>query len=277
MLPADPALHYPHGVAGKRACPPEDMGGVWGYAEFLALSVPRPPLPPLAALSQYEDVQPDFSVTNETAPAVAEICARLDGLPLAIELVAARSRLLSPEAPRLGKRLRVATVGARDLPDRQRTLRAAMDWSYDLRGTRFLMAVRKRSDGVIVSVALPRSRLCMGSHLQTCGLHGQARAPPEHSRLDIPAVFQTGAAGKRDPHVASGSECPCNGTSANTSTPAQHLQKPGGMQDRREKSGRTDSQCTRRGLWWPRSTRTPVDAPAPEFRAQIQRSGRIRR
>jgi predicted ATPase/Tfp pilus assembly protein PilF/DNA-binding XRE family transcriptional regulator len=108
------------------------------------LGVPRPPLPALAALSQYEavrlfiaraqDAQPDFAVTNETAPAVAEICARLDGLPLAIELVAARSRLLEPEAllARLGERLRVATGGARDLPARQQTLRAAIDWSYDL-------------------------------------------------------------------------------------------------------------------------------------------------
>jgi predicted ATPase/class 3 adenylate cyclase len=108
------------------------------------LRVPRPPLPALVALSQYEavrlfiaraqDAQPDFAVTNETAPAVAEICARLDGLPLAIELVAARSRLLGPEAllARLGERLRVATGGARDLPARQQTLRAAIDWSYDL-------------------------------------------------------------------------------------------------------------------------------------------------
>jgi predicted ATPase/class 3 adenylate cyclase len=108
------------------------------------LAVPRPPLPGLAVLSDYEavrlfivraqEVQPDFAVTDASAPAVVEICARLDGLPLAIELVAARSRLLSPEAllARLGERLRVATGGARDLPDRQRTLRATMDWSYDL-------------------------------------------------------------------------------------------------------------------------------------------------
>ena len=69
------------------------------------LSVPRPPLPGLEALSQYEAVrlfitratavQPSFTISNESAPAVAEICARLDGLPLAIELVAARSRLLT--------------------------------------------------------------------------------------------------------------------------------------------------------------------------------------
>ena len=108
------------------------------------LTVPMPPLPSLEALSQYEavrlfiararDARPDFAVTNETAPAVAEICARLDGLPLAIELVAARTRVLSPEAllARLGERLRMATGGARDLPDRQRTLRAAIDWSYSL-------------------------------------------------------------------------------------------------------------------------------------------------
>jgi len=108
------------------------------------LAVPRPPLPPLATLSQYEavklfiaramDADPAFAITNETAPAVAEICARLDGLPLAIELAAARVRLLPPEAllARLGNRLKVATGGARDLPARQQALRAAIDWSHDL-------------------------------------------------------------------------------------------------------------------------------------------------
>ncbi len=102
------------------------------------------PLRPLETLAQYEavrlfierarDVLPDFSVTDETAPAVAEICVRLDGLPLAIELAAARVRVFTPPAllSRLEHRFGVLTGGARDLPARQRTLRATIDWSYSL-------------------------------------------------------------------------------------------------------------------------------------------------
>jgi tetratricopeptide (TPR) repeat protein len=79
-------------------------------------------------------VKPDFAVTNETAPAVAEICHRLDGLPLAIELAAARIRMLPPQTmlARLGQRLPLLTGGARDAPARQQTLRNAIAWSYDL-------------------------------------------------------------------------------------------------------------------------------------------------
>ncbi len=75
-----------------------------------------------------------FGITTENAPAVIELCRQLDGLPLAIELAAARVKLLSPEAvlARLGDRLGLLTGGARDLPDRQRTLRATLDWSYSL-------------------------------------------------------------------------------------------------------------------------------------------------
>ena len=79
-------------------------------------------------------VKPDFTVTTENASAIAEICSRVDGLPLAIELAAARVKMLSPQAllARLQSRLEVLTAGARDLPERQQTLRRTIDWSYDL-------------------------------------------------------------------------------------------------------------------------------------------------
>jgi predicted ATPase len=109
------------------------------------LELPDPKrLPDPEALARYEAVtlfiqraraaRPDFEVTNASAPAVAELCARLDGLPLAIELAAARVKLLSPQAPlaRLGRRLSLLTGGARDLPARQQTLHSTIDWSYDL-------------------------------------------------------------------------------------------------------------------------------------------------
>jgi predicted ATPase/class 3 adenylate cyclase len=108
------------------------------------LDVPDPAHPPEpGALSQFDSValfveraraiKPGFAVTSANAPAVAELCARLDGLPLALELAAARVKLLPPRAllTRLGRRLDLLT-GPRDLPARQRTLRAAIDWSHDL-------------------------------------------------------------------------------------------------------------------------------------------------
>ena len=101
-------------------------------------------LPDLGALSQYESValfiqraqavKADFAVTNTNAPAVAAICARLDGLPLAIELAAARIKYFPPQAllSRLEQGLSVLSGGARDLPVRQQTLRGTIAWSYDL-------------------------------------------------------------------------------------------------------------------------------------------------
>jgi predicted ATPase/DNA-binding CsgD family transcriptional regulator len=79
-------------------------------------------------------IQPTFHVTPANARAIAEICVRLDGLPLAIELAAARSKLLPPQAllKRLSHRLEVLTGGAQDLPTRQQTLRNTLQWSYDL-------------------------------------------------------------------------------------------------------------------------------------------------
>ena len=79
-------------------------------------------------------VQPRFQLDAANSAAVAEICRRLDGLPLALELAAARIALLPPTAllRRLEQRLPLLTTGARDLPTRQRTLRTAIDWSYSL-------------------------------------------------------------------------------------------------------------------------------------------------
>ena len=79
-------------------------------------------------------VQPAFAVTAANAQAVTEICQRLDGLPLALELAAARAKLFTPAelADRLRDRMAVLTTNARDAPARHRTLRAALEWSYDL-------------------------------------------------------------------------------------------------------------------------------------------------
>ena len=120
---------------------------VYGEQEFPVPPLALPDLkalPSLSALSQFEAVRlfieravavkPDFKATNENAPAIAGICERVDGLPLAIELAAARVKLFSPQAllTRLEKSLSALGSGARDLPGRQQTLRGAIQWSYDM-------------------------------------------------------------------------------------------------------------------------------------------------
>jgi predicted ATPase len=109
------------------------------------LALPDPKrLPDLATLSHYaavalfvqraQAIKPDFQVTNANARAIVEICARLDGLPLAIELAAARIKLLPSQAllARLDQPLAVLAGTSRDLPIRQQTLRSTIAWSYDL-------------------------------------------------------------------------------------------------------------------------------------------------
>jgi predicted ATPase/class 3 adenylate cyclase len=123
---------------------------VYGEQEYpvppLGLPDPRHLPDDLGALRQYEAValfieraraiKPDFAITNENAAAVAEICVRLDGLPLAIELAAARIRILPPHQmlSRLESRLSLlsGSLAVRDVPARQQTLRGAIEWSHDM-------------------------------------------------------------------------------------------------------------------------------------------------
>lgn len=123
---------------------------VYGEYEY---PVPPLPVPELEQLSSLEvlagnpavtlfveraaAVKAEFALTEENAPVVAQICCRVDGLPLAIELAAARVKMLSPAAvlARLQSRLELLTCGAVDMPARQQTLRRTIDWSHDLLNT----------------------------------------------------------------------------------------------------------------------------------------------
>jgi predicted ATPase/transcriptional regulator with XRE-family HTH domain len=119
----------------------------YGEQEYPLSPLPLPDpsrLPPIERVGQYDAVRlfvaraqavtPDFTLTEANAPAVAEICHRLDGLPLAIELAAARIKVLPPRAllKRLEQRLPLLTGGARTLPARQQTMRDTIAWSHDL-------------------------------------------------------------------------------------------------------------------------------------------------
>ncbi len=139
------------------ACPPlkvmvtsREVPHVRARHEFTVPPLPLPDLkhlPDLAALSHFaavalfisraQAVKPDFQMTATNAHPIAEICARLDGLPLAIELAAARIKLLPPQAllARLSQRLGVLTSEALDVPERQQTLRNTITWSYQLLDT----------------------------------------------------------------------------------------------------------------------------------------------
>lgn len=108
------------------------------------LSVPAAAVPTLTEVLDSEagrlfveraiEVKPDFAIEDADAPVIAEICRRLDGLPLAIELAVARLRVFSPQGllERLERRLDVLKGGARDLPERQQTIRAALEWSHEM-------------------------------------------------------------------------------------------------------------------------------------------------
>jgi len=135
-------------------------------------------LPDLESLPRYESarlfvertaaVRPDFTLTEQNAPAVAQVCYRLDGIPLAIELAAARTKVLSVEeiSARLGDSFRLLTAGSRTALPRQRTLHATMDWSRGLLGQKELVLFRRLSvfaGGFTLEAA---ESICTGEELQ---------------------------------------------------------------------------------------------------------------
>jgi predicted ATPase/transcriptional regulator with XRE-family HTH domain len=116
---AVPPLALPDPAATAQSPPLEGLAGVAAVRLFLERAI---------------DVSPGFALTDGIAGTVAEVVRRLDGLPLAIELAAARLKVLTPETllARLERRLPLLTEGPRDLPDRQRTMHDAIGWSHDL-------------------------------------------------------------------------------------------------------------------------------------------------
>lgn len=116
---------YEHAVPPLDVPDPADLADVETFSQYESVAL---------FIQRARAVRDSFAVTNDNAPAVAEICARLDGLPLAIELAAARIKLFPPQAllQRLDSRLKLLTGGARDLPQRHQTLRGTIDWSYSL-------------------------------------------------------------------------------------------------------------------------------------------------
>jgi non-specific serine/threonine protein kinase len=151
-------------------------------------------LPDVDALTRYEAValfiqraqavRPDFQATTANAAVIAELCARLDGLPLAIELAAARVKLLSPQAllARLSNRLALLTGGARDRPARQQTLRGTIDWSYELLDPDAQVLFTQLAVFVGGATLDSIEAVCDGGERGTG--HG-ASGTPAHSALDL--------------------------------------------------------------------------------------------
>jgi predicted ATPase len=142
---------------------------------------------------------PQFQLTAENVRTIADICIRLDGLPLAIELAAARMKLLPPQAllVRLSQRLSVLTDGARTLPERQRTLRNTLQWSYDLLNADEQQLFRR--------MAVFVGGYTLGAIAAVCGVGGRDQISDVMSRvsslLDHSLLYQTKQEGE-EPRLA---------------------------------------------------------------------------
>ena len=132
-------------------------------------------------VARAREVRPDFVLTDENASDVAEICRRLDGLPLTIELAAARVKLLPPQAllARMDRRLPLLTGGPRDAPERQQTLRDAIAWSYDLLGKQEQRTFRR------LAVFVGGFTLDAADGVGSWVLEGAASSSPSPNTFDV--------------------------------------------------------------------------------------------
>ncbi len=134
-----PSLRCPTLQVPSAASSASDLGpGTWDFGQYEAVRL---------FIERAVAVRPDFKVTNQNAPARAQLCYRLDGIPLAIELAAARVKVFSVEemGARLDDCFRLLTTGSRTALPRHQTLRALIDWSYDLLSEPEQMLLRRLS------------------------------------------------------------------------------------------------------------------------------------
>jgi predicted ATPase len=176
---AEALLHYCPGL--RVLATSREAMGITGEIAWSVPSLSLPDLrrlPDLESLPRYESarlfvertsaVRPNFTLTEQNAPAVAQVCYRLDGIPLAIELAAARTKMLSVEeiSARLGDSFRLLAAGSRTALSRQRTLHATMDWSHELLGQKERVVFRRLSvfaGGFTLEAA---ESICAGDELQ---------------------------------------------------------------------------------------------------------------
>jgi predicted ATPase/DNA-binding XRE family transcriptional regulator len=164
-------------LSGERCYPVAPLASIPG-ADGVAGAAPR------LFIARARAVDPHFAPDAATMPAIAAICARLDGLPLAIELAAARIRFLPPAAllDRLDTRLTLLTGGARDMPGRHQTMRAAIDWSYGL--------LAPAEQAIFRQLAIFRGGCTIDAAITICTVHdGQGDQTPGAIRNGLASLL----------------------------------------------------------------------------------------